>query len=155
MKEIPAVGALGDVEYRVIEYQAAPDIHTAAERRGTTVDRILKTMVVRLGEDEYLLALIPGDRVIDWKALRTYLGVRRLSLADAEEAFQATGYRRGTITPFGASGDWPVIVDAAALDRGEVSVASGVEGAAIYLDVMDLVRAAGAEVAEVSKPAAG
>jgi Cys-tRNA(Pro) deacylase len=147
--------ALEGVEYRVVEYEAAPDIHTAAERRGTTIDRVLKTMVVRLGDDQYLLVLLPGDRVIDWKALRTHLGVRRLSLADADEAFVATGYRRGTITPLGAAGGWAVIVDASAQGRGEISVASGTHGVAIHLDADDLIAAIGAEVAAVSKPASG
>jgi len=146
--EIPA---LEGVPYRLVEYEPAPDIAGAAERRGTTVDRILKTMVVRVGEGEYVLVLVPGDRVIDWKALRTHLRVRRLSLADTDEAYAATGFRRGTITPFGAAGGWPSIVDASVPGTGEVSVGSGTSGVAIHLDADDLISAAGADVAAVSK----
>ncbi len=151
--ELPSFEALEAVDHRLVEYESAPDIVGAAERRGTTVDRILKTMVVRVEEGRYALVLVAGDRVIDWKALRAYLGVRRLSLADAEEAYAATGYRRGTITPFGANGGWPVIVDASARGIGEVSVGSGTPGVAIHLDADDLIRAAGAETVAVSKPA--
>ncbi len=151
--ELPSFEALEAVDHRLVEYESAPDIVGAAERRGTTVDRILKTMVVRVEEGRYALVLVAGDRVIDWKALRAYLGVRRLSLADAEEAYAATGYRRGTITPFGANGGWPVIVDASARGIGEVSVGSGTPGLAIHLDADDLIRAAGAETVAVSKPA--
>ncbi|GMQ85518.1 MAG: YbaK/EbsC family protein [Acidimicrobiia bacterium] len=150
--EIPA---LEGVPYRLVEYEPAPDIAGAADRRGTTVDRILKTMVVRVEQGRYALVLVPGDRVIDWKALRTHLGVRRISLADAEEAYTATGYRRGTITPFGASGGWPVIVDASVPGIGEVSVGSGRPGVAIHLDADDLIRASGAETVAVSKAATG
>ena len=149
--ELPTFEALEAVDHRLVEYEPAPDIVGAAERRGTTVDRILKTMVVRVEEGRYALVLVPGDRVIDWKALRAYLGVRRLSLAEAEEAYAATGYRRGTITPFGATGGWPVIVDASARDMGEVSIGSGTPGVAIHLDADDLISAAGAETAAVSK----
>lgn len=151
--ELPSFEALEAVDHRLVVYESAPDIVGAAERRGTTVDRILKTMVVRVEEGRYALVLVAGDRVIDWKALRAYLGVRRLSLADAEEAYAATGYRRGTITPFGANGGWPVIVDASARGIGEVSVGSGTPGVAIHLDADDLIRAAGAETVAVSKPA--
>lgn len=141
------------VDHRLVDYEPAPDIVGAAERRGTTVDRILKTMVVRVEEGRYALVLVPGDRVIDWKALRTYLGVRRISLADEDEAFDATGYRRGTITPFGAAGGWPVIVEESVRGSGEVSVGSGRPGVAVHLDADDLISATRADLAPVSKPA--
>lgn len=145
--------ALEGIDHRFVEYEPGDDIETAAQRRGTEVSRILKTMVVRVGADDYVLVLVPGDRLIDWKPLRDHLGVRRLALADEEEAFAATGYRRGTITPFGAAGGWPVIVDASARGSGEASVGSGTEGIAIHLDADDLIEAIGAEVIGVSKPA--
>ncbi|WP_416359548.1 YbaK/EbsC family protein, partial [Enterobacter hormaechei] len=33
------------------------------------------------------------------------------SLPDADTAFDATGYRRGTITPLGSTTAWPVVLD--------------------------------------------
>ena len=85
MHESPALEAVADagIDYRVVRFEPARDLAEAAERRGTTVDRILKTMVVRTGEDAYVIVLVPGDRVIDWGALRDHLGLRRLALADA------------------------------------------------------------------------
>ncbi len=143
------------VEFRVVRFEPARDLAEAAERRGTTVDRILKTMVVRTGEDAYVIVLVPGDRVIDWGALRDHLGLRRLALADADQAFDATGYRRGTITPFGVAPALPVVVDAAVVGRGEVSVGAGVPGTAIHLDVDDLIDAVGAVPASITKVAEG
>ena len=145
--------ALEGVDHRLVTYEPGADIETAAERRGTEIRRILKTMVVRVEADNYVLVLVPGDRLIDWKALRGHLGVRRLVLADEEEAFAATGYRRGTITPFGAAGAWPVIIDGSAVGSGEASVGSGTEGVAIHLDADDLIAATGADVVAVTKPA--
>ena len=145
--------ALEGIDHRLVSYEPADDIETAAQRRGTEVTRILKTMVVRLEAEQYVLVLVPGDKLIDWKALRRHLGVRRLALADEEEAFAATGYHRGTITPFGAAGGWPVIVDASAAGSGETSVGSGTPGVAIHLDADDLIGAVGADVAAVTKAA--
>jgi Cys-tRNA(Pro)/Cys-tRNA(Cys) deacylase len=149
---LEAVAAAG-VDHRVVRFEPAGDLVEAAKRRGTTVERILKTMVVRTGEDEYVLVLVPGDRVIDWAALRDHLGLRRLTLADADQAFEATGYRRGTITPFGVPSDVPVIVDSAAVGRGEVSVGAGVPGVAIHLDADVLIGVVGAVPAAITKPA--
>lgn len=144
---------LDGVAHRLVEYEPGPDIETAARRRGIAIERILKTMVVRVRHGNYVLVMVPGDRVIDWKLLRSLLGERRLSLADADEAFRATGYRRGTITPLGAAGGWPVVIDASATGSGEVSVGSGTDGVAIHLDADDLIAVTDAEVAAVSKPA--
>ncbi len=68
--------------------------------------------MIRRAADDYVFVLVPGGRQIDWPKLRAHLGVKRLSLPDADEARAATGYERGTITPFGASHAWPVIADA-------------------------------------------
>jgi Cys-tRNA(Pro) deacylase len=146
--EIPE---LDGVDYRLVDYEPGRDIETAAERRGIAVERILKTMVVRVGEGRYVLVMVPGDRLIDWKALRSLLGERRLSLADADEAYVATGYRRGTITPLGAAGDWPLVIEATVEGTGEVSIGSGTDGVAIHLDVDDLIAMTDARVAPVSK----
>ena len=146
--EIPE---LDGVDYRLVDYEPGRDIETAAERRGIAVERILKTMVVRVGEGRYVLVMVPGDRLIDWKALRSLLGERRLSLADADEAYAATGYRRGTITPLGAAGDWPLVIEATVEGTGEVSIGSGTDGVAIHLDVDDLIAMTDARVAPVSK----
>ena len=110
-------------------------------------------MVVRTGENAYVIVLVPGDRVINWGKLREHLNLRRLALADADQAFEATGYRRGTITPLGIASDLTVIVDADVAGRGEVSVGSGLPGTAIHLDADDLIEAVGATPVHISKAA--
>jgi len=149
---LAAVAASG-VEHRIVRFEPAGSLAEAAERRGTTVGRILKTMVVRTGDDAYVLVLVPGDRVIDWALLRAHLGLRRLALADAEQAYEATGYRRGTITPFGVPTHLTVIVDESAATLGEVSVGAGVPGVAIHLDAGALIAAVGAVPVAITKPA--
>ncbi len=59
-----------------------------------------------------MFVLVPAGRRFDWPKVRAHLGVSRLSLPDADEAHAATGYVRETITPFGSSRAWPVILDA-------------------------------------------
>jgi len=108
-------------------------------------------MVVRKRDGDYVFVLVPGDRVIDWPKLRTHIGERRLSMPDAEEALGATGYVRGTITPFGASQTWPVIADTR-LSSGNVSIGGGARGVSLTVDGADLCLALDAEVADVTGP---
>jgi len=84
--------------------------------------------------------------------VRAHLGVKRLSLPDADEARDVTGYERGAITPFGATTAWPVIVDASAMDHDTVAIGGGAHGVNLHLAPTDLVSGLDAEVVDVTIP---
>ena len=94
---------------------------------------------------------LPGSRSIDWAKLRKQLDERRLSLPDADEALAATGYERGTITPFGASSNWPVLIDSSLMDQPTVAIGGGAHGVSILLEPAVLVEAFDADVADIGK----
>jgi len=123
----------------------------AAAARGVEARDIVKTLVVRRGEDDHLFVLVPGDREISWPKLRAHLGVSRLSMPDAASARDVTGYERGTITPFGSTRSWPVIADSTITGR-RVSIGAGGHGIAATVDADQLVRALGAGLADVTEP---
>ena len=141
---------LADLEHTVVRHGRVSSLEEAAELRGVEPSAIIKTMVVRRGEDNHVLVLVPGDRVIDWAPLRELLGERRLSMPDADEALRVTGYVRGTITPFGANGDLPVIADVGAA-TGTVSIGGGAPGVSLTVDGQALVKTLNAQVAQVTK----
>ncbi|MDD9206308.1 YbaK/EbsC family protein [Georgenia sp. 10Sc9-8] len=124
----------------------------AAAARGVPTSAVVKTLVVRRGEDDYLFVLVPGDRTISWPKLRATVGVSRLSMPDAATAQEVTGYERGTITPFGARVPWPVLADERVLG-GAVSVGAGAHGVAATVDGDALVAALRAQVADLTEPA--
>jgi Cys-tRNA(Pro)/Cys-tRNA(Cys) deacylase len=147
---IDAVEALGLAhEVRVIE--RARSVEEAAERYGVPVERLLKTLVVRRGDDDYLFVLVPGPRQLDWPKLREHLGVSRLSLPDADVAREVTGYERGTITPFGARRAWPVLADASIPGDADVTIGAGAHGVSLRLAADDLLAALDAEVADITR----
>jgi Cys-tRNA(Pro)/Cys-tRNA(Cys) deacylase len=121
----------------------------AAAARGVQPRDIVKTMVVRRANDDYLFVLVPGDAEIAWPKLRALLGVSRLSMPDAATARKVTGYERGTITPFGASRAWPVIADASVTGR-RVSIGGGAHGVAIAVDADAMLAALDATVADIT-----
>ncbi|HEV8699223.1 MAG TPA: YbaK/EbsC family protein [Candidatus Limnocylindrales bacterium] len=151
-QETPATRAIAKagIEHRVIRTRRAGSAEEAAELQGIPFAALLRTIVVRRGEGDYLFVLVPAGRRFDWPRLREHLDVRRLTLPDADEARAATGYERYTITPFGSSRRWPVIVDASVVDQPIVSVGGGAFGVNIHLRPRDLIDALDAEVVEVS-----
>ncbi len=148
---LEAIAAMG-TPHRVVRTGMANSAEESAQMQGVPLGALLRTIVVRRGEDDYLFVVVPAGRRFDWPKLRAHLRVTRLSLPDAEEAQRATGYVRYTITPFGSSRAWPVLVDAALLDQPVVAIGGGARGVNLHLAPADLVTALAATVVDVSIP---
>jgi Cys-tRNA(Pro) deacylase len=146
---LDAIAASG-IPHRVVRTDRASSAEESARFQGIETHQLLRTLVVRRGEDDYLFVLIPAGRRFDWPKLRELLGVRRMTLPDADEARTVTGYERYTITPFGSSRAWPVVADAAILEEPLVAIGGGGFGINLHLAPADLVAALGATVADVS-----
>ncbi|PRY59933.1 aminoacyl-tRNA deacylase [Glycomyces artemisiae] len=108
----------------------------------------VKTIVLR-SRDGYVFVLVPYEDRFSWPKLRSVLGVNKLKLPTADEAFAATGYRRGTITPLGAVEAFPVLADERLLGR-EIVIGSGSPDFAARVGADDLIRAYGAEVVDLA-----
>jgi Cys-tRNA(Pro) deacylase len=152
--ETPAIGAATEagLAFDVARTERPSSAEESARLQGIELRQLLRTIIVRRGDDDYVFVLVPGGRQIDWPKLRGHLGVRRMSLPDADEAKTATGYEPGTITPFGASRSWPVIADATIRDVERVAIGGGAHGTNLHLATDDLLAATGAQVVDVTKP---
>lgn len=153
----PALDAVAatTLTYEVVRTQPATSAEESARFQGVEPHQLLKSIVVRRGEDDHIFVLVPGPRQIDWKKLRKHLGVSRVSLPDRDEAKRVTGYEVGTITPFGSASRLPVIIDSSAL-QGVVTIGGGARGVNIHVDAQELAAELGAEFVDVTgAPAAG
>jgi len=149
-RALAALAASG-IAYDIVRHGRVSSLAEAAAARGVEPAGMVKTIVVRRGEDDYLFVLVPGDRTIAWPRLRALLGVSRLSMPDAATARDVTGYERGTITPFGSLRAWPVVADERVAGR-TVSIGGGGHGVGATVDGAQLVTALGATVADVTDP---
>ncbi len=135
----------------MVRHGRVHSLEEAAALRGVRPADIVKTLVVRRAEDDYLFVLVPGDREISWPKLRAHLGVSRLSMPSAEVARAVTGYERGTITPFGSTHAWPVIADASLPGRS-ISIGAGAHGVSATVSADDALAVLHAEIADVTEP---
>jgi Cys-tRNA(Pro) deacylase len=148
---LEAITAAG-IAHRVVRTERASSAEESARFQGIETRQLLRTIVVRRGDGDYLFVLVPAGRRFDWSKLRELLGVRRMTLPDAGEARDVTGYERYTITPFGSTTAWPVITDAAIVDEPVVAIGGGGFGINLHLAPADLIAGLGATVADVSQP---
>ena len=138
--------------HTVTRHGPVRSLEEAAAARGVPPAAVVKTLVVRVTDEDYRFVLVPGDREISWPKLRALLGVNRLSMPSADVAREVTGYERGTITPLGSSRVWPVVADASM--TGQVSLGGGAFGVALTVQADDVVRLLDATVADVTDPVA-
>jgi len=132
----------------IVERPQAASLEEAAAVLGISPAAIVKSLVVKRHDGTFLFALIPGDRQISWAKLRAVVGVNKLQLPEASVALDATGYERGTITPFGSTTAWPVYADAAV--TGRIAMGAGEHGYSAWVEADDLVRGFDATVADIS-----
>jgi Cys-tRNA(Pro) deacylase len=140
-KKIPAAQALElmGVPYKLFEHSHPPEsLEEAARQRGQTPGQIIRSIVFRLAEEQFVMVLIAGPGQISWKRMRAALGVSRISMASEAEVLAATGFVRGAVTPLGLPHPLRILADESVFIHDEISIGSGVRGVAIILKSTDL-----------------
>jgi Cys-tRNA(Pro)/Cys-tRNA(Cys) deacylase len=139
------------IPHKVFRHSAlVSSLEQAAGERGQRPEQVVRSILFRLGDEQYLLALVAGPAQISWKKLRQYLGQSRLTMASEEEVLKVTGYRVGAVSPFGLLQEIRVLIDPGTLKEAEISIGSGIRGTAILLRSEDLRQAlSNAEVVEL------
>ena len=132
------------IPHRVFRHAGkVTSLEQAARERGQRPEQIVRSILFRIAEDEYLMALVAGPAQISWKALRDYLGQSRLTMASKAEVLEVTGYPIGAVSPFGTARNLRVLVDPSVFAEEEISIGSGIRGTTVILKSEDLKRALG------------
>jgi Cys-tRNA(Pro)/Cys-tRNA(Cys) deacylase len=124
----------------------------AAEILGVPPEQVYKTIVVtREGNGKPLLALVPGPREVDLKALAKTLGEKKVYLPTQRQAEKLTGLQAGGISPLALlHRGFEVILDSSAQSLDEIYISAGQRGMNIRLDPSDLISLTAAKIAEIS-----
>lgn len=128
------------------EFRHSGPIHSleqAAEERGQRPEQVVRSILFRPAQDEYLMVLVAGPQQVNWKTLRRLLGQSRVTMASADEVREVTGYEIGAVSPFALPHPLRVLVDESVIREAEVSIGSGVRGTTIILATTDLLRGLG------------
>ena len=139
-----------NIPYRIFQHPG--EVHSleqAARERGQRPEQVVRSIVFRLAQDEFVMVLIAGPTQISWPALRNYLGQSRLTTATQAEVFSVTGYQVGAVSPFGLPAPLRVLVDQSVLQEEIISLGSGERNITVILKSEDLLKALkGGEVGE-------
>lgn len=145
----PTTSATRELDQKNIPYQVfvhdgpIRSIEQAAAERNQDVSQVVRSILFRLNEGEYAMALVAGKKQISWKALRQHFGMSRLTMASPDEVYEVTGYKVGTVSPFGLKTNVPILADKNVFTPVALSMGSGVSGTAILMLSKDLKKALG------------
>ena len=133
-----------NVPHRIFKHETpVMSFEQAAADRNQRPGQIVRSILFNIRPEEFLLVLVAGPEQIDWKKLRQLVKRSRVRMATEEEVLEVTGYRVGTVSPFGLKNQVKVVIDASVLKEEEVSIGSGVRSTAIILKTEDLRHALG------------
>ena len=138
-----ALDALG-IEHRVFTHdQPVNSFEEAASARQQRPEQVVRSILFQIRPEEFLMVLMAGPAQIDWKSLRKFVGRSRVRMATEDEVLEVTGYRVGTVSPFGLKNQVRVLIDASVLKEAEISIGSGIRSTAIIMQSTDIQRALG------------
>jgi len=120
----------------------------AAAAIGTTVGRIVKSLVFMAGEQP-ILVLASGPNRVDLTKVSRLLG-KPITRANADQVRTLTGFAIGGVPPVGHAQPLSTLVDRALLQYDEVWAAAGTPKAVFAIAPPDLVRITNGRVEDVT-----
>src|SRR5947207_5280704 len=88
------------IPYRVFQHPGPVEtLEQAARERGQGQEQVIRSLVFRITQGEYVMVLMADAQLVSWCALRQYLGVSRITMAHTDELRAVTGYEIGAVGP--------------------------------------------------------
>ena len=124
----------------------------AAALIGAPPEQVFKTIAVtREGKGKPILAVVPGPKEVDLKALARAVGEKKVHLPTEREAEKLTGLQAGGISPLALlQRGFQVVLDASAEGFDQIYISGGQRGLNIRLPVAALVSLTNAKMAQVT-----
>lgn len=130
------------IQFEVIEYEtgdAQVDGISVAEKIGHPASRVFKTLVAKASTQKLFVFVIPVAQELDLKAAAKVVGEKKIEMLPVKELLSYTGYVRGGCSPVGMKKLYPTVIDASALEQGDIIVSAGKIGMQIHVQLDDLI----------------
>jgi Cys-tRNA(Pro)/Cys-tRNA(Cys) deacylase len=149
-----ALDALG-IEYELKAYIFDEDdlsAETVAKKVGLPAEQVFKTLCVRADDQTILFGVLPGDQILDLKALARAANKKSVEPVALKELVALTGYVRGGVTALACKKPYAVFVDESAQHWPIISVSAGQRGLQIFVNPDRYVEAVSGRYAPIARP---
>jgi len=151
----PAINAIrkAEIRHQVHEYVHDPDNQAygaeTVEKLGLPAERVFKTLVVSIDNQELVVGVVPVSSMLSMKHLAKAVGAKKAAMANPSDVERVTGYVLGGVSPLGQKKRLKTIIDASAQTFATIYVSAGRRGMQIELSPQDLKKLTGAVFAEI------
>ncbi len=144
-----------NIAHTIHEYAHDPSSESfgleAAEKLGVSQQRVFKTLVVALDDNQLVVGVIPVSSMLSLKLVAKAAGVKKVKMADKSAVERSTGYVLGGVSPVGQKKRLTTFIDASAKGLATIYVSAGKRGLEIELnpeDLCDLVKGTFADICQ-------
>ena len=128
-----------NIPHQVFKHETpVTSFEQAASDRNQRPEQIVRSILFQIRPEEFLMVLVAGPAQVGWKKLRQLVKRSRIRMASEEEVLNVTGYRVGTVSPFGLKSPVKILIDESVLKEEEISIGSGVRSVAIIMKSADV-----------------
>ena len=121
----------------------------AAQKMGVPVQRVFKTLVVILDNQELAVGVLPVSSKLSMKSIAKALVAKKAAMADKSDVQRSTGYVLGGVSPLGQKKRLKTVIDSSATNHATIYVSAGRRGLEIELSPVDLTKLCNATLAEI------
>ena len=145
--KVQAVLEVNELAALTFEPGSTPTSEMAAQKINCQVGQIAKSMLFKGKDGEFRLFVCPGDRRVDNKKLKNFIGVKA-RMASAEETLEVTGFKPGAVCPFGVD-SINIFVDRGLAVYPLIYPAAGTDASGVPLTYQQLLKIANASECDV------
>jgi Ala-tRNA(Pro) deacylase len=139
-----------NVVFEEIEHEPVYTSEQAAKVRGMSLSSGAKSLLLK-AENDFVLVILPGDKRLDSKLLKSYLSVKNIRFATPEEVEHIMGCQIGACYPFGNLIGIRTFVDKSLTDCKEIFFNPGVHDKSIKMKLIDYQAVVQPEIASFSQ----
>jgi len=140
----------GGATYRIISHTPVYTSAQAEAISGLSLNQGAKVMLLRT-EDKFVLAVLPGDKRVDFKKVSQYLGAKKVGLATEEEVKGVMHCDLGACYPFGSFIGIRTIADPLLKEEEIIAFNPGVNDQTIIMGSGEYFKIAVPEVLPITK----
>lgn len=140
--------------FRVIEHEAEGRSENISVIRGNRPEQAAKAMVLDVrgggGGRRHVLAILPGNRKLDFGAVAALFEARKCGFASPSTAQELTGCVMGSVPPFALNPELAIVVDQDLLANDTLFFNAGRLDRSMELDAKDWLAVARPRVAKIA-----
>lgn len=140
------------ITYETIEYTYNSErlaVDKIARDNDLALPLVYKTLVAKGDKTGIIVAVIPGQKELNFKALAKASGNKKITLVQVKELLELTGYIRGGCSPIGMKKAYPVFIDQDAAQEEIIYVNAGQRGLLFGAKPEDIRKVSRAIFAEI------